>query len=159
QIGLALHNYHSTFDHFPPGINASPNFPGNTVNPISSSLPIPTNQALLSICGITTVSYSISPGVGTLAYLLPYMEQADIFNQIPQDYFNLKSNLPAWAYGTAPYDTNPFPDGTLNPGGQNYTGIPSWAQHRIKSYECPAANADAPFNTAVGVTVNTNVTP
>jgi hypothetical protein len=96
-----------------------------------------------------------------LAYLLPYMEKSDIFGEIPGDFFNLKSNLPAWAYGTAPYDTNPFPAPTVNAVAvaPNYTGIPTWAQNRIKSYECPAANLDAPFNTQLGATIDTSVTP
>jgi prepilin-type N-terminal cleavage/methylation domain-containing protein len=160
QIGLALHNYHSTYNHFPPAIVASPLFPGNTVNPISSSLPIPTNPiiALINPTDPTPVSYSISPGIGTLAFLLPFMEKSDIFNEIPQDYFNLKSNLPAWAYGTAPFDSNAYP---VNAPGSaaNFTGIPSWSQNRVKSYECPAANLDAPFNTQVGVTITTATTP
>jgi prepilin-type N-terminal cleavage/methylation domain-containing protein len=154
QIGLALHNYHSNYNHFPPGSVVSGNFPGNTVNPISSSLPIYTNPGYGGV-----VSYGVSPGVGTLAFLLPYMEKADIFNEIPNDFFNLKSNLPAWAYGTAPYDTNPYPNSVVGGTVANYTGIPSWVLNRVKSYECPAANIDAPFNTTVGVTINTNSQP
>jgi len=156
QIGLALHNYHSNYNHFPPGSIASALYPGNTVNPISSSLPILTNTNPLYG---GTVSYSVSPMTGTLAFLLPYMEKADIFNEIPQDFFNLKSNLPAWAYGTAPYDTNPYPNSTIGGTTANFTGIPSWSLNRVKSYECPAANIDAPFNTSVGVTINTLSSP
>jgi prepilin-type N-terminal cleavage/methylation domain-containing protein len=147
QIGLALHNYHSTYNHLPPGLIQSPFYPGNTVNSVATSLP----QLI--------VYYSVSPQIGTLAFLLPYMEQNAIYNEIPQDFFNLKSQLPAWAYATAPYDTNPYPSAAVNPGGQNFTGIPTWAQNRVKSYECPAGNADAPFNTSVGVTVTTTVVP
>jgi prepilin-type N-terminal cleavage/methylation domain-containing protein len=153
QIGLALHNYHSNYNHFPPGSTGSPLFPGNTINPITTSLPVMLNPGFGGV-----VSYSVSPQTGTLAYLLPYMEKSDIFGEIPSDFFNLKSNLPAWAYATAPYDTNPFPNATLNPV-PNYTGIPSWAQTRIKSYECPAANLDAPFNVQVGVTINSSTVP
>jgi type II secretory pathway pseudopilin PulG len=153
QIGLALHNYHSNYNHFPPGSTASPLFPGNTINPITTSLPVMLNPGFGGV-----VSYSVCPQTGCLAYLLPYMEKSDIFGEIPSDFFNLKSNLPAWAYATAPYDTNPFPNPTLNPV-PNYTGIPSWAQNRVKSYECPAGNLDAPFNTQVGVTINSAVVP
>jgi len=152
QIGLALHNYHSTYGHFPPGALVSA-YPGNTVNPISSSLPILTNT------GYGGLSYSWNPATGTLAFLLPYMEKGDIYNEIPQDFFNLNSTMPAWAYGTAPYDTNPYPNSALGGTISNYTGIPSWSQNRVKSYECPAANLDAPFNTQVGVTVSTNSLP
>jgi prepilin-type N-terminal cleavage/methylation domain-containing protein len=147
QIGLAMHNYHSTYNHLPPGLIQSQNYPGNTVNPISTTAPM------------LIVYYGVSPQTGCLAFLLPYIDQGPIYNEIPQDFFNLKSNLPAWAYATAPYDTNPYPSAAVNPGGQNYTGIPSWAANRVKTYECPAGNPDAPFNTSVGVTVTTAVTP
>jgi len=152
QIGLALHNYHSTYGHFPPG-SLIASYPGNTVNPISSSLPILTNP------GYGGYSYSWSPATGVLAFLLPYMEKADIYNEIPQEFFNLKANLPLWAYATAPYDTNPYPNSALGGTVSNYTGIPSWSLNRVKSYECPAANLDAPFNTQVGVTINTSTLP
>jgi len=160
QIGLALHNYHSNYNHFPPGSVGSPLFPGNLLNPITSSLPVPLNGPLGAAIGAPgpVPSYSVSPQTGCLAFLLPYMEKSDLYAEIPSDFFNLKSNLPAWAYATAPFDTNPFPNSTLNPV-PNYTGIPSWCLNRVKSYECPAANLDAPFNTQIGVTINSSVVP
>jgi prepilin-type N-terminal cleavage/methylation domain-containing protein/prepilin-type processing-associated H-X9-DG protein len=58
QIGLALHNYHGALNRFPPGY-----IDGNT-DPNST----PDND--------------MGPGWGWAAYLLPYLEQGNIYNQI-----------------------------------------------------------------------------
>ncbi len=58
QIGLALHNYHDTNGYFPAGY-----VDGNS-NPAST----PDND--------------MGPGWGWAAYLLPYMEQQNVYNQI-----------------------------------------------------------------------------
>jgi prepilin-type N-terminal cleavage/methylation domain-containing protein/prepilin-type processing-associated H-X9-DG protein len=58
QVGVALHNYHDTFNYFPPGY-----IDGNT-NPAST----PDND--------------VGPGWGWASFLLPYMEQQNLYNQI-----------------------------------------------------------------------------
>src|SRR5499427_5570591 len=58
QIGLALHNYHDANQSFPPGINA----------PLISGW-----------------SETGSPGWGWAAYLLPYIEQRNLFGTIKFD--------------------------------------------------------------------------
>src|SRR5258708_7018439 len=58
QIGLALHNYHDTMKVFPPGY-----VDGNT-NPNST----PDND--------------LGPGWGWASFLLPYLEQGNVYNQI-----------------------------------------------------------------------------
>jgi prepilin-type N-terminal cleavage/methylation domain-containing protein len=58
QIGIALHNYHDTFGWFPPGY-----IDGNT-DPSST----PDND--------------VGPGWGWAAFLLPYLEQQNLYNQI-----------------------------------------------------------------------------
>jgi len=55
QIGLAFHNYHATCRNFPPGF---------------------TSQAA------TTDGPSLGPGWGWGAYLLPYLEQDNVYRQI-----------------------------------------------------------------------------
>ncbi|MCX7664752.1 MAG: DUF1559 domain-containing protein [Gemmataceae bacterium] len=65
QIGLALHNYHSAEGCFPAGFT-SLNHPGNV------------NWRTLT----TTVPSYFEPGWSFFVYLLPYMEQDNLFNQI-----------------------------------------------------------------------------
>jgi len=100
QIGLAAHAYHDAVRKFPPGIRVHVNRD-------------PATGAITS----TTAYY------GVLAYLLPYMEQNNVYklfqtNMIP---------------GSANYNTNWY--GLTN----------SWnaAQVRISTFMCPADNADS----------------
>jgi len=82
-----------------------------------------------------------------MAFLLPYMEQNNIYTQIPQDLFNPQTTLIAWAYAYSPFDSglgwtyNNF--GNLAPAyaglSQNGTGIgATFAYPNIKSYQCPS---------------------
>src|SRR5260370_19597037 len=85
QIALASHNYESTFQSFPPGLNVSPNVVGNQ--------------------WVSAPPYA-GPYVGVLAYLLPYIEQGNVYNEIPSAIFNPNTTLWAWAYSYAPFDYN-----------------------------------------------------
>jgi prepilin-type N-terminal cleavage/methylation domain-containing protein/prepilin-type processing-associated H-X9-DG protein len=58
QIGLALHNYHDTDNRFPPG------YVDRNTNPTST----PDND--------------LGPGWGWAAFLLPHIEQGNVYNQI-----------------------------------------------------------------------------
>ncbi|MBX9624890.1 MAG: DUF1559 domain-containing protein [Gemmataceae bacterium] len=118
QVVIASHNYESAYGVLPPGHLQSPNGkPGPWV---------PWN----------------GPGTGTLAFLLPYMEQQPLYdtimaypgpNQTGKLLFDpLGSGTLAWAYGYPPVDPN-----------GNQTAMIPGAQTRIKSYECPSDNAQA----------------
>ena len=58
QIGLALHNYHDTNNMFPPGY-----IDGNPAGP-------------------NTPDMDVGPGWGWAAFLLPFVEQQNLYNQI-----------------------------------------------------------------------------
>jgi prepilin-type N-terminal cleavage/methylation domain-containing protein len=103
QIVLASHNYESANGVLPPG---------GLVNPNGS---------------YGTFSVYRGPMTGTLAFLLPYMEQDPLHKRFPPDYFSPTSAVAAWAYSTSPYST----DG-------NQTGPLPFTEARIKAYECPA---------------------
>jgi prepilin-type N-terminal cleavage/methylation domain-containing protein/prepilin-type processing-associated H-X9-DG protein len=123
QIGLAAMNFESTYGYLPPGLNISPNSVSNS-NPYVGS----------------------GPFTGCLVYLLPYVEQGPLYNQIPQANFPFDTTMGAWAYSTPPFD---YQSGV--PASQiNGTGIAPWAQNsRIKSYECPADNLYGPVGTGL----------
>jgi prepilin-type N-terminal cleavage/methylation domain-containing protein/prepilin-type processing-associated H-X9-DG protein len=135
QIALAAANYESAFKRFPPGINLSPN---STV-PSSMIYPFPAPWA--------------GPDTGVLAYLLPYMEQDNIYNQLPGNsgvnspatsgtgvnfgtLFDPLTFAGAWAYCYPPYST----DG-------NTTGYPPVCNSVVKSYLCPSDNTGPGANT------------
>ena len=87
QIGLALHNYHDENLSFPPGYAS----------------------------GFDTAGNDTGPGWGWAAFLLPYMEQQPLFNQI-----DFKQPI------EAPVNTNA-------------------RVARVKSYLCPADSAPTTF--------------
>jgi hypothetical protein len=80
--------------------------------------------------------YPAGPGTGVLAFLLPYVEQDNVYKNIPSDMFNYNSTMGDWAYNTAPYDYQ-LP-GQIFVNGTGY--IPA-ATARIKTFECPSDNA------------------
>jgi prepilin-type N-terminal cleavage/methylation domain-containing protein len=120
QIGLALHNYESTNGHFPPGINRSPNAVtrGYTFDPPYAG-----------------------PYTGCLAYLLPYVEQDNVYRALKDvpgpSLFALGTTSEAWAYrwGRFDYETSSVPASQVNGTGSGY---PRAINTRISTYLCPA---------------------
>jgi prepilin-type N-terminal cleavage/methylation domain-containing protein/prepilin-type processing-associated H-X9-DG protein len=114
QIGLSAMNYESAYGVLPPGVNLSPNA-NNGAN-----------------SGYVAGPPYAGPYTGVLVYLLPFMEQQNTYNLIPQSYLLLNTTQGAWAYNTPPYS-----------GDGNHTGygfIPAYTH--IKSYLCPSDSAD-----------------
>jgi prepilin-type N-terminal cleavage/methylation domain-containing protein/prepilin-type processing-associated H-X9-DG protein len=128
QIGLAAANYESTNMVYPPGIVVSPNSPN---------------------LGYTVGKPYAGPYTGVLVFLLPYMEQDNIYKQVPQGYFDFNTTLPAWAYGTPPFDYRT--PGGVPPGlPPNGTGKFPIAEAHVKPYECPSDNLYVGLDPNVG---------
>jgi prepilin-type N-terminal cleavage/methylation domain-containing protein/prepilin-type processing-associated H-X9-DG protein len=138
QIALAAQNYESVYGVFPPGLNFSPN---STANPNPQfRYPVPW----------------AGPYTGSLAYLLPYIEQVNVYQQLwnfnppgaglaPGALFQLNTTCPAWAYGFGPFD---FQDPSVPPSLWNGTGkgYPEVINTKIKTYLCPAdPGTSAPY--------------
>jgi len=90
QIGLAMHNHHDSVGHFPSGYVANTRDP--SANPETLDAP---------------------PGWGWGVYLLPYLEQDNLYKQ-------LRLDLPAWHPTNAAAVKN-APKVFLNPGAPNNT--------------------------------------
>jgi prepilin-type N-terminal cleavage/methylation domain-containing protein/prepilin-type processing-associated H-X9-DG protein len=119
QIVLAAHHYHDAKGAFPPGINVSPN----------SKDPYPYWVHDPPWAG---------PYTGSLAYLLPYVEQDNVSKElVPFGLFQPNTTTPAWAYGYAPFD---FQDSNVSPSLWNGTGggYPKAINTNIPVYRCPA---------------------
>jgi prepilin-type N-terminal cleavage/methylation domain-containing protein len=127
QLGLAAMNYESAFQHFPPGVVISPNAPGN---------------------GYLFGPPFAGPYTGALAFLLPFVEQQNVYNQAMNqggtNLFNPNGTQNGWAYSFGPFDYQ------MGWQPQNGTGIGFLAaQAKIKTFECPSAAVETP--TTVGL--------
>ncbi|TVQ01489.1 MAG: DUF1559 domain-containing protein [Planctomycetaceae bacterium] len=125
QIGLALHNFHDSHRRFPPGIL------GPVPNPPAGS----------------TANHQY---VGTLAYLLPYLEQTALYDQMKSELEIGVDRFPGVTYS-----------GISGRVENWFLNAPAWAaaQTKLPAYECPSAN---PYNNtwtfAYTYTIGTEVT-
>ncbi len=111
QIGLAAFNYAGANNNtFPPGINISPN----------------------SVQANNGQYVGAGPYTSVLAYLLPFIEQQNVYNQLDPGLFPLNTTTGAWAYSTPPFD---FQSGVTTINGTGYNHI---IDSHIKTYECPS---------------------
>ena len=132
QIGLAAHNYESTFSTLPAGY-------------IGPSNPLST------VSGTNPTSPDHGSAVGVLAQLLPYIEQDNVAKIITPawqtpvgsmtDPANISPAMPYW------FD-NPYPTGPsfAGPTGDIY----KMAKTRIKTFLCPSAPDGDPDNRSFG---------
>jgi prepilin-type processing-associated H-X9-DG protein len=119
QIFVASHNYHSTYNYFPPGLNVSP----NSTSPNGGYWNFPPPIA--------------GPYTSCLAYLLPYIDQDNSYRQIPSTLFDVNTTAGAWAYSYGPWD---FQDASLKPSQWNGTGAGYLraVEAKIATYLCPS---------------------
>ena len=105
QLGLAAQNFHDTYKRFPPGS-------------LAPSRGMPTG---------TTPTHQF---VGTLVYILPFMEQQAVYDQIDNALDIDLTHFPGINYGS----TKPIQEWFLVSG--------TWAagQTRINAFTCPSAN-------------------
>ncbi len=110
QLGLAAHNYQSTYNKLPPG----------WLGGIPNELPQPVSQT-------TRDGFQ---NIGVLVFLLPFMEQDNVYREITRlasgpfaTLLDPKVAGPAWYT-----DTRPAPD-----------NLPTIAGTKIKSFLCPSA--------------------
>jgi prepilin-type N-terminal cleavage/methylation domain-containing protein len=112
QIALAALNYESTYKVLPPGGLVSPN-------------------------SVNSGYVNGGPYTGTLAFLLPFIEQGNVYNRLDPGLFKFGTTTGSWAYSTPPFDYN-TPGGYPPDKGPNGTGYPHICDAVIPTYMCPS---------------------
>jgi prepilin-type N-terminal cleavage/methylation domain-containing protein len=109
QITLAAMNFESTTGNLPPGGLVSPNAASNPWEAKPDG----------------------GPFTGTLAFILPYMEQNNVYAQLPAGLFVYNTTSTAWAYTGLPTSGDGNNTGSYNPA---FNAV-------VKAYLCPSDNA------------------
>jgi prepilin-type N-terminal cleavage/methylation domain-containing protein len=131
QIVLASMNYESAYGYFPPGINSTPKGGAGwaTAQPVPAGYQAATGGWTTYGPAPEATWGEIGPGIGTLTYLLPYLEESNVYNLIDPLFLSSSSPYGAWAYSGPP--ATETTDG-------NFTSMPLWACTQIKTFECPS---------------------
>jgi prepilin-type N-terminal cleavage/methylation domain-containing protein len=117
QISLAAHTFHDAYKVLPPGGLVSPN---------AKATPYTYGQPYAG------------PYTGALAFLLPYVEQGNVYKLLNPNLFKFNTTAGAWAYNTPPFD---YQSGVPS-NYQNGTGYPQVCSAFIPTYVCPSDTAD-----------------
>ncbi len=157
QLGIAAHNYDSTFKHLPPGYlgnmmnaNEAAILTGHGLGPWAAPIdygPCDTYYGnVIGASGATAAAQEQQ--LGCLFYLLPYMEQDEVYETamagVPQNYLDVNADpniaanagLSMWWQGhTSFYDS-------ANGGGAFVVGVKNAACANIKLFTCPS---DQPY--------------
>lgn len=119
QISIAAHNYHNDYNTLPPGL----------IGPDKS--------------GAAATDFNYGPQVGVLYFLLPYMEQDNVFKQFRLTGMNINATAATPNFW---FDWAGAPYASTNPASPtNYFA----ATAKIKAFLCPSA---ATFSAAYGGT-------
>jgi prepilin-type N-terminal cleavage/methylation domain-containing protein/prepilin-type processing-associated H-X9-DG protein len=121
QISLSAHSFHDAYKRLPPGGLVSAN--SKNTNPQYVAAP----------------PYA-GPYTGCLAFLLPFVEQGNVYNQLNPALLQFNTTAGAWAYNTPPFD---FQSG-VSKNQINGTGYPHILDAHVPIFECPSDN---PYDT------------
>jgi prepilin-type N-terminal cleavage/methylation domain-containing protein/prepilin-type processing-associated H-X9-DG protein len=122
QLGLALHNYHSAYGHFPPGRKSTGTSEGYSQPPYNSD--------------------PIIQNIHGLVFLLPYIEQDNLYKQFNQNaaFGNLLSNMPPLSQpGPSKSSKLASPDAIASGNG-------ALSAAQIKTLLCPSDGGPAVIN-------------
>jgi prepilin-type N-terminal cleavage/methylation domain-containing protein len=124
QIALAAHNFHDVYSRFPPAKLMEWDTDGELQDAWNSG-------------GTTGITWQNSPGIGVLVQLLPYIEQANLYNNADiakgfKDHASTSASVGSYKANGDPW----FIDSGagVNPNTDPYT----LAQTKMPMFECPS---------------------
>jgi prepilin-type N-terminal cleavage/methylation domain-containing protein len=127
QLGLAVHNFHDAYKRFPPGsLSVSAQGPLNSYNP-----PYQTWQN----------SWSRHQNMGTLFFILPYVEQVNVYNNCAAA---INTNVDRYPLTT---DTTGVPNPPITFWSSS-AAVWTAGQVKIATYVCPSADHSSPTTTS-----------